>query len=93
MAYEIIQIPSDLEGAREYVELNKAFRLLSLKTSPMSFGSSYEREIAFTDDVWLSRLTNPNAATFVAIQAGRILSALTILGPLPIAPEDLSPSG
>jgi len=34
----------------------KFIRLLSLKESPDSFGSTFEREVLFSDDTWKSRL-------------------------------------
>jgi len=92
MAFEIIQLPSDPEGAKPYVEHYKAFRLLSLQTSPETFASTYEREIAFTDDIWLGRLINPDATTFIATQNNQIMGTLTILGPLPFAADEMSAS-
>ena len=93
MAFEIIQIPKDDESIRRYVEQVKAFRLYSLQTSPSSFLSTYARENAFTDDVWYQRLRNPQAITFVAIQADRIVSSIAVIGPLPFSPDELSPLG
>jgi hypothetical protein len=88
MPFEIIQIPRDDEGVRLYVERFKSFRLLALKTNPDAFGSSYAREMAFTDDVWYNRLANPKAATFIAVQSDQIVCLLTIAGPLPCTPEE-----
>lgn len=88
MAFEIIQIPHDDESVRAHVEQYKAFRLYSLKTAPNSFGSTYEREIAFTNDVWYNRLASPLATTFIAVQSDRIISTITAMGPLPWAPEE-----
>jgi ribosomal protein S18 acetylase RimI-like enzyme len=93
MAFEIIQIPKDDESIRRYVDQVKAFRLLSLQTSPESFLSTYAREIAFTDDVWYERLSNPKAVTFIAVQSGRIVSSIAVIGPLPYGPDALSPLG
>lgn len=42
--------------------LYKAIRLNSLKDSPDSFGSTYERESAFQTDQWKSRLKIPPSA-------------------------------
>ena len=91
MAFEILRLPKDPDGIRSHVEQYKAFRLLSLQTDPDSFGSSYEREIAFSDDIWYNRLANPDAVTLVALQSGRIVCTITILGPMPFSPEELSP--
>ncbi|KAF2671613.1 hypothetical protein BT63DRAFT_422156 [Microthyrium microscopicum] len=45
----------------------KAIRLEALKTDPDAFGSTYEREVAFTDEQWAERLTNPLAQHVVAL--------------------------
>jgi GNAT superfamily N-acetyltransferase len=42
-------------GPGEY-ELLRTIRLRCLRDEPDSFGSTYEREIAFTDAVWMHRL-------------------------------------
>jgi len=44
------------------VALYKAIRLEALQQEPSMFGSSYEREAAFTEEQWLPRITNPNVA-------------------------------
>lgn len=86
--FEIIQIPQDDASVRSFMDRYKAFRLLSLKTAPNRFGSTYEREIAFTDDVWYDRLANGQAVTFVAVQGEQFVCALTMLGPLPGRPDE-----
>ena len=45
---------------------SKNIRLESLKKSPLNFGSSYEDEILFEDDIWLNRLTNEDVISFGA---------------------------
>jgi len=37
-------------------ELLRTIRLRCLREEPDSFGSNYEREVAFTDDIWIHRL-------------------------------------
>jgi ribosomal protein S18 acetylase RimI-like enzyme len=93
MPFEIIQLSKDDETIRRWVDKVKAFRLLSLQTSPEFFLSTYAREIAFTDDVWYERLSNPKAVTFIAVQSDRIVSSIAVLGPLPYGPDELSPLG
>ena len=88
MSFEIIQIARDDESVRAYVERYKAFRLYSLKTAPGAFGSTYEREIAFTNDDWYNRLANPIATTFIAVQSNQTVCSLTTMGPLPCTPEE-----
>lgn len=53
---------------RTLIAKQKALRLKSLLTSPESFSSTYEREIAFTDADWEARLRNPSACTLVAVK-------------------------
>lgn len=88
MSCEVVQIPKEPDAAQIYLDQYKAFRLLALQQSPECFGSTYPREALFTDDIWLSRITNPIAATFVAIRLGVFVGTITILGPLSRGAED-----
>ena len=58
----------DVRQARE-------LRLRALKTDPTSFGSTYEREAAFADDVWEERVARgahgDDAATLLAFREGQ----------------------
>ncbi len=45
---------------RENVALFKSVRLEALQESPRAFGSTYAREVAFTDADWLARLERWN---------------------------------
>ncbi|EPE36334.1 Acyl-CoA N-acyltransferases (Nat) [Glarea lozoyensis ATCC 20868] len=92
MDFEIIKIARDDATVRSYVERYKAFRLLSLQTAPDMFGSTYEREIAFSEDTWLGRLSSPMATTFLAIQENRVIGTITTVGPLPFLPEEIAPT-
>ncbi|KAI2466388.1 hypothetical protein F4781DRAFT_434457 [Annulohypoxylon bovei var. microspora] len=80
---ELISI--DEEGCHFYIDHYKPFRLGALKQYPDAFGSTYDREINFTNDDWLSRIKNPLAKTFVAVRTldGRVLSATSLIGPMP----------
>jgi GNAT superfamily N-acetyltransferase len=51
---------------------SRALRLRALADSPDAFASTLEREAAFGDDVWRSRLEN--AATYVAVDDDGTLS-------------------
>ncbi|TVY50092.1 hypothetical protein LOCC1_G000021 [Lachnellula occidentalis] len=88
MPFEIVQIARDDESIRTFVERYKEFRLLSLKVAPQAFGSTLERELAFTDETWYNRLANPKAVTFLALQGDRVIGSLTTVGPLPFSPDD-----
>lgn len=59
-------------------------------TKNTAFSSTYAREIAFDDERWEERLYNPDARTFVAVDAEhrRVLSSVTLIGPRPV-PEDI----
>ncbi|KAK1229560.1 hypothetical protein PQX77_007386 [Marasmius sp. AFHP31] len=53
------------------VEKYKAFRLLSLRTDPESYSSTYEGESAFTDQQWYDRLASEGLkVTIVASTEG-----------------------
>ncbi|KAI1770905.1 hypothetical protein F4818DRAFT_225197 [Hypoxylon cercidicola] len=74
--------------------MKKAVDFISTATSPLAFGSTYEREINFTDTVWLGRIKNPLAKAFVAVCPGdkRVLSATSLIGPLSNADPVSNPS-
>jgi GNAT superfamily N-acetyltransferase len=59
-----LPLPADFDAL---LAKYKAFRLLALQLSPKSFGSTHAREAAFSDDVWVSRMSNPLAATIVGV--------------------------
>ncbi|KAM7192006.1 hypothetical protein V8F33_008584 [Rhypophila sp. PSN 637] len=67
MNYAIKPIPKTEAGVAFYLNYYKPFRLRALKTDPSAFSSSYERELAFDDDKWRSRLLSPIATTLVAV--------------------------
>ncbi|NUR84004.1 MAG: GNAT family N-acetyltransferase, partial [Nonomuraea sp.] len=56
----IVQLGPD-EGERL-----KEVRLRALQESPDAFGSSYAREIGFSEDEWTKRLKNPDSRWWVA---------------------------
>ena len=45
---------------RDNLELFKSVRLEALRESPLAFGSTYTKEVAFTDAEWLARLERWN---------------------------------
>jgi hypothetical protein len=79
MAFEVVQLPCDVQGARAWLEKYKALRLYALKTEPKAFGSTHEREVAFNEDEWLKRLTDTDAITIVAVQDGELIGTLTTM--------------
>ncbi|KAM7197648.1 hypothetical protein V8F20_006538 [Naviculisporaceae sp. PSN 640] len=85
-------IPQDEEGVAFYLAYYKPFRLRALETDPSAFSSTYEREVSFDDEKWRSRIMNPLATTLIAgpgnfrgEAAVPILSATTVVGPLPLS--------
>lgn len=44
----------------------RALRLRALRDTPSAFGSTYEREAAFRDDHWKTRLADPDGAKVLA---------------------------
>ncbi|KAK8048559.1 hypothetical protein PG994_010289 [Apiospora phragmitis] len=87
-------IPDNDIGRAFYLAEYKPFRLAALKQDPEAFGSSYAREAAFPDETWLQRLSNPRIKTFVAVcrhdRRRRILSAVSLVGPMPHAGQTVS---
>jgi ribosomal protein S18 acetylase RimI-like enzyme len=77
----------------ENVQLFKAVRLRALQDSPSAFGSTYAREVQFSDDEWLARAERWNGERgigFLAMEdgvpcgiAGGLLDAVD-----PIEPSD-----
>jgi GNAT superfamily N-acetyltransferase len=60
-------------------------RLEALQDAPHAFGSSYEREIAFTQDDWLSRISR--GANFVAYARGPGSPPVGIVGAFEARPR------
>ncbi|QKX55899.1 uncharacterized protein TRUGW13939_02998 [Talaromyces rugulosus] len=69
--------PSDISLL---IERYRTTRLTALQLDPDAFGSTYAREIQFTDEIWLSRLLNPLSKTLVSVD----------VKPPPTEPVDLA---
>ncbi len=59
-------------GPEEWRELRDV-RLRALAEAPYAFGSTYEREAAFSDDQWRERAARPDSVTVVAEHQGRFV--------------------
>ena len=73
-----------------------ALRLLALRTDPSSFGSTYEREIAFTEEQWRARLSAKSHITFITsidqpYDNGAWVATATILAPSDLTFGALAP--
>lgn len=61
----LIPVPPTPEDINKY----RTIRLLALQTNPETFGSTYEREAAFTNEQWFDRLKSPLRRTIIAQNA------------------------
>ncbi|KAM0425503.1 hypothetical protein ACHAPT_009292 [Fusarium lateritium] len=101
MSTRAVALPKSLPDPEQWDQLitrYKAFRLLALQLSPENFGSSYDREAAFSQETWESRLNNPVALNTILVSEPETgaettddislilsspwLAALTLVGPL-----------
>ncbi|KAG2123803.1 hypothetical protein DEU56DRAFT_745066 [Suillus clintonianus] len=97
MAYRIVPVAEPVTN--EDIDKYKALRLTSLKIDPSSFSSTYEREIAFTPEIWAQRLTSRFKRTFIAsvkdegsIGVGETwVGMISVLGPSELIPATLEP--
>jgi GNAT superfamily N-acetyltransferase len=90
--YEAVVVPVPI--AESHVTKYKEIRLQSLLLDPAAFGSTYAREITYTQDKWRQRLDSPHVATIVvysnqtsasnrddALNQGKWVGIMTILAP------------
>ena len=90
--YDIRALP--VPPTQSQIKKFSSLRLLCLKTDPEFFGSTYERELAFTEDQWRERLSTHNRATFVASVADsgqEWVGTLAILVPSEMIFDSLAP--
>ncbi|MEO5983459.1 MAG: GNAT family N-acetyltransferase [Pedococcus sp.] len=65
--------------------LHRAVRLAMLLDAPRAYGSTFAREVAFDDGVWLDRIRD--GSSWLALRADLPLGSLTMFG-VPGRPED-----
>jgi ribosomal protein S18 acetylase RimI-like enzyme len=62
-------------------ELLQTLRLQSLRDAPSAFGSTYEREVGFTTEVWRHRLRPDGHVHFIGEAVDGTASGLVVVGP------------
>ena len=69
------------------LELVRATRLDALRGEPSAYGSSYERERAYDDEIWLARLQPDANPTFLWLDDGGV-HGMVVGAPCPDDPDD-----
>lgn len=62
---------------RSLWQVHRAVRLAMLLDTPLAYGSTFAREVAFTDDVWLGRLDD--AASWLAFDGDLPVGSVTLV--------------
>ncbi|CAI7626054.1 unnamed protein product [Penicillium glandicola] len=76
--YSLFRVSKE-DGIAVSAQKYRDLRLKALQTSPASFSSTYDIEAAFSDAVWIDRLTLPDRELFIC--------ATTPLNPDPLSPD------
>ncbi len=69
----IVELPVD--RWQEY----RARRPTALRTDPIAFGSTYEESVAYPDEVWQSRLSEPTSIILFAEHRRRLVGMMGAL--------------
>ncbi|CAH0039655.1 unnamed protein product [Clonostachys rhizophaga] len=96
MSYQFIHVDKSAPDLSHNAKKYRDLRLKALKESPEAFTSTWAVEFSFADNVWVSRLLDPEKETFVCIynspsQDAEWVAQVTLRGPLPPADFDLPP--
>jgi ribosomal protein S18 acetylase RimI-like enzyme len=86
MAYSFIHIDRCAADLSSMAAKYKTLRLEALRQSPTAFSSTLKTESQFNDDVWVSRLRDPEKETFICVlglgQSSEWVAQVTLRGPL-----------
>jgi ribosomal protein S18 acetylase RimI-like enzyme len=86
MAYSFIHIDRCAADLSSAAAKYKTLRLEALRQSPAAFSSTLEIESRFDDDVWASRIRDPEKETFICVfeggQSSEWVAQVTLRGPL-----------
>ncbi|KAH7007591.1 hypothetical protein EDB80DRAFT_458436 [Ilyonectria destructans] len=86
MSYSFVRIDQSAADLSSVAAKYKALRLEALRQSPTAFSSTLEAESQFSDDVWVSRLCDPEKETFICVfeeeTTTEWVAQVTLRGPL-----------
>ncbi|KAH6874290.1 hypothetical protein B0T10DRAFT_499059 [Thelonectria olida] len=86
MSYSFVRIDPFAADLSSAAAKYKALRLEALRQSPTAFSSTLEAESQFSDDVWVSRLCDPEKETFICVfeeeTTTEWVAQVTLRGPL-----------
>ncbi|KAM0230013.1 hypothetical protein ACHAPO_009565 [Fusarium lateritium] len=86
MVYSFIRIDRCAADLSSMAAKYKTLRLEALRQSPTTFSSTMEIESQFDDEIWISRLREPNKETFICVfeegQSSEWVAQVTLRGPL-----------
>ena len=86
MSYSFIHVDRSVADLPSVATQYKTLRLEALNQSPEAFSSTWDSESLYTDDIWISRLTDPEKVAFACVytdgQTSRWVGQVTMRGPL-----------
>ncbi|KAJ3540185.1 hypothetical protein NM208_g4480 [Fusarium decemcellulare] len=87
MSYHFIHVDRCATDLSFIADKCRALRLEALQQSPTSFSSTWDIESRFSNDVWVSRLRDPDRETFACVyqegQTSAWVAQVSLRGPIP----------